>query len=355
MNLELRKLTKDYVGHRAVNEIDMTVKDGEFVVFLGPSGCGKTTTLMMIAGLIEPSKGDVLFDGKSVLKTHPKDRHVGMVFQTYALYPHMSVFENITFALKLSGVPLAQRRERAVKIAKWLELSDLLERKPGELSGGQQQRVSVGRALIKEPQLLLFDEPLSNLDAALRLGLRGEIKRIQRKTGITSLYVTHDQAEAMAMADRVAVIMDGKLMALATPKDLHDKPLTRKIAEFVGVPGMNFFDVVLSEETGKHVAALNGAKLTLDAARNPQNGTRNAVLGIRPQHLRESKEGHSCEVRNVEHLGRDQLVTVRMGKTEATLFVDPSSKVSCGKNINVDFVMSQAQFFDTETGRSLLW
>ncbi len=355
MDLELKKLTKDYEGHRAVDGIDMKVDDGELVVFLGPSGCGKTTTLMMVAGLIEPSSGDVLFSGASVRQVHPKDRHVGMVFQTYALYPHMSVFENMTFALKIQGVSEGERRKCAAEIAEMLGLENLLNRKPGELSGGQQQRVSVGRALIKKPELLLFDEPLSNLDAGLRMGLRGEIKRLQKETGITSLYVTHDQAEAMALADRVAVIMDGKLVSIASPQALHDRPATRRIAEFIGVPVMNFFDADLAEDAGRRVAVLGGAKLALDAARSPKNGQRRAVLGIRPQHLKESARGASCEVQNVEHLGRDLLVSVRLGGADVRLYADPSSKVRAGETMRVEFDMGQAQFFDRETGLSLLW
>ncbi len=355
MKLELEKLTKDYEGHRAVDGIDMTVEDGELVVFLGHSGCGKTTTLMMVAGLIAPTSGDVRFDGKSVLQVHPKDRHVGMVFQSYALYPHMTVAENLTFALKLQGVSAHQRRKRAEEIADLLRLGQLLGRKPGDLSGGEQQRVSVGRALVKEPRLLLFDEPLSNLDAGLRMGLRSEIKRLQRRTGVTSVYVTHDQAEAMAMADRVAVIMDGKLVTMASPGELHDRPATRRIAEFIGVPAMNFFDADLQEDAGRRVAVLGAASLTLDPARTPRDGERSVVLGIRPQHLEEAVRGVACQVMSVEHLGRDLLVTVRLGATDARLYADPASQVHAGQTIRVAFDMGQAQFFDRETGASLLW
>ena len=355
MELELKNLTKDYNQHRAVDGINLKVSDGEFVVFLGPSGCGKTTTLMMTAGLIEPSAGEVFFNGKCVNTVHPKDREVGMVFQTYALYPHMTVFDNMTFSLKLQGVSTVERRKRAADVSQWLGLADLLERMPGELSGGQQQRVSVGRALIREPQLLLFDEPLSNLDANLRASLRGEIKRLQKRTGITSLYVTHDQGEAMAMADRVAVIMEGRLIEFAPPKDLHDRPKTRQIAEFIGVPTMNFFKTELAEEAGALTARFKGGALGLQNTRKPNNGSRQAVLGIRPQHLKESSDGLPCEVRNVEHLGRDLLVTVRLDATDMTFYADPASDASIGKTLRVGFDMDQAQFFDPESGKSLLW
>ena len=355
MELELENLTKIYDKQRVVDGIDLKVGDGELVVFLGPSGCGKTTTLMMTAGLIEPTEGEIRFDGENVVAVHPKDRQVGMVFQTYALYPHMTVFDNMTFALKLQGVPASERRARSGKVADWLDLAGLMERMPGELSGGQQQRVSVGRALIKEPKLLLFDEPLSNLDASLRASLRGEIKRLQRETGITSLYVTHDQAEAMAMADRVAVIMEGRLIAFAPPKDLHDRPQTRRIAEFIGVPSMSFFETELLDQSGGLTARFEGGEVALDAARRPRDGSRRVVLGFRPQHLRESSEGLPCEVRNVEPLGRDLLVTVRVSGAEATLYADPASSVAVGETIRLGFDMGQAQFFDPETGKSLLW
>jgi len=355
MELELENLTKIYDKQRVVDGIDLKVGDGELVVFLGPSGCGKTTTLMMTAGLIEPTEGEIRFDGENVVAVHPKDRQVGMVFQTYALYPHMTVFDNMTFALKLQGVPASERRARSGKVADWLGLAGLMERMPGELSGGQQQRVSVGRALIKEPKLLLFDEPLSNLDASLRASLRGEIKRLQRETGITSLYVTHDQAEAMAMADRVAVIMEGRLIAFAPPKDLHDRPQTRRIAEFIGVPSMSFFETELLDQSGGLTARFEGGEVALDAARRPRDGSRRVVLGFRPQHLRESSEGLPCEVRNVEPLGRDLLVTVRVSGAEATLYADPASSVAVGETIRLGFDMGQAQFFDPETGKSLLW
>jgi inositol-phosphate transport system ATP-binding protein len=355
MELELRNLTKIYDKHPVVDGIDLKIGEGEFVVFLGPSGCGKTTTLMMTAGLIEPTRGEIRFDGKNVAAVHPKDRQVGMVFQTYALYPHMTVFDNMTFALKLQGVPAAERRARSWKVAVWLGLGDLMDRMPGELSGGQQQRVSVGRALIKEPKLLLFDEPLSNLDANLRVILRGEIKRLQRETGITALYVTHDQAEAMAMADRIAVIIEGRRIAFAPPKDLHDRPKTRRIAEFIGVPPMNFFETELSGESGGLTARFKGGEVALDASRSPDDGWRRVVLGIRPQHLRESSEGPLCEVRNVENLGRDLLVTVHVAGADATFYADPASNAAIGETLRVGFDMGQAQFFDPESGKSLLW
>ena len=276
MELELVNLTKIYDKHLVVDGIDLKIGDGEFVVFLGPSGCGKTTTLMMTAGLTEPTRGEIRFDGKNVVAVHPKDRQVGMVFQTYALYPHMTVFDNMTFSLKLQGVAAAQRRARCGKVADWLGLADLMDRLPGELSGGQQQRVSIGRAMIKEPKLLLFDEPLSNLDANLRASLRGEIKRLQRETGITSLYVTHDQAEAMAMANRIAVIMEGQLIAFAPPKDIHDRPKSRRVAEFIGVPSMNFFETELICESGGLTARFEDGEVALDASRRPDDGSRRA-------------------------------------------------------------------------------
>ncbi|MBC8252593.1 MAG: ABC transporter ATP-binding protein, partial [Ardenticatenia bacterium] len=236
MKVALERLTKHFGKVVAAQNIDLDISDGEFVALLGPSGCGKTTTLLMIAGIYKPTSGFVKFDGGVVNHLPPKDRNIGMVFQSYALYPHMTVFDNLTFPLKLKKTPKEEMAQRAQRVADMMGIGHLMDRKPAQLSGGQQQRVALGRALVKEPDMLLFDEPLSNLDARLRLSMRGEIKRLQIDLGITSIYVTHDQVEAMTMADRIAVMNEGLLQACATPDDLYDRPETFFVASFIGNP-----------------------------------------------------------------------------------------------------------------------
>src|SRR5581483_605433 len=238
--VQLRKLEKRYTNEaHAVKGVTFTAHDGEFVVLVGPSGCGKTTTLRMVAGLEEITSGDLLIDGERVNDREPKDRDVAMVFQNYALYPHMTVFENMAFPLKMRKVPKAQIKTQVEEAATLLGIERHLKKKPKELSGGERQRVAVGRAIVRKPKVFLFDEPLSNLDAALRTQMRAELKRIQRRLGATMLYVTHDQVEAMTMGDRIAVLHKGSLEQYDTPAAIYDKPATAFVARFLGSPGMN--------------------------------------------------------------------------------------------------------------------
>jgi ABC-type sugar transport system ATPase subunit len=232
MKVKLENLTKRWGKVVGADHINLDVGDGEFVAFLGPSGCGKTTTLLMVAGIYKPTEGTIKFDDRVVNHLAPKDRNIGMVFQSYALYPHMNVFQNISYPLKLQKIPKGEMQERTQRVADMMDIGHLMDRKPAQLSGGQQQRVALGRALVKEPQLLLFDEPLSNLDARLRLTMRAEIKRLQIDLGVTSVYVTHDQVEAMTMADRVAVMKEGKLQAYSPP----DGPPARARSSWASAP-----------------------------------------------------------------------------------------------------------------------
>ncbi|MDK1027428.1 MAG: ABC transporter ATP-binding protein, partial [Actinomycetota bacterium] len=250
MRVELDSLSKAWDGVVGADNITLDIADGDLVAFLGPSGCGKTTTLLMVAGIYKPTGGTISFDGRVVNEVAPKDRGIGMVFQSYALYPHMTVFGNISYPLRLKKLDKEEIRRRVGQVADMMGIGDLLDRRIAQLSGGQQQRVSLGRALVKEPQLLLFDEPLSNLDARLRLAMRGEIKRLQNELGITSIYVTHDQIEAMTMADRIAVMSKGVLQAYDVPEALYDQPKTLFVAGFVGNPPMNFFDVEITSTNG---------------------------------------------------------------------------------------------------------
>ena len=265
MKVKLEKLTKQWGQVVGADSMNLDIRDGEFVAFLGPSGCGKTTTLLMVAGIYKPTAGAIYFDDRLVNQVAPKDRNIGMVFQSYALYPHMTVFQNISYPLKLKKVPLNEMRERTQRVADMMGIGHLLDRKPAQLSGGQQQRVALGRSLVKEPGLLLFDEPLSNLDARLRLTMRGEIKRLQMELGITSIYVTHDQLEAMTMADRIAVMKDGKLQAYDTPNELYERPRNLFIAGFLGNPPMNFIEVEVAQANGDFHARRQGVDLVFPA------------------------------------------------------------------------------------------
>jgi len=358
MKIELKNLSKKFGAVSAVSRINLDIKDGEFVALLGPSGCGKTTTLLLVAGIYKPTEGDIFFDETRVNSFPPKDRDIGMVFQSYALYPHMTVFQNLTYPLRLKKRPKKEMKREAQYVGEMLGIEELLERKPGQLSGGQQQRVALGRALIKKPNLLLFDEPLSNLDARLRISMRGEIKRLQKDLGITSIYVTHDQIEALTMADRIAVINGGVLQAYTDPEDLHDRPRTLFIAEFIGNPPMNLFDVEIQREGGNLVANLgDGVKIALPDSRKPEKTIKGRVrMGIRPQDIHlDSKEGVDTRVFLVEPMGRDDLVVCKAGSVDIHFLADPIMRLKMEDRIKLKFDMEKSQFFDTETKLSLLW
>ncbi|HEY86183.1 MAG TPA: ABC transporter ATP-binding protein [Chloroflexi bacterium] len=356
MRVELENLTKRWGTVVGADAMNLDIKDGEFVAFLGPSGCGKTTTLLMVAGIYKPTDGDIRFDDKLVNRVAPKDRNIGMVFQSYALYPHMTVFKNISYPLKLQKVPMDAMQKRAQRVADMMGIGHLMDRKPAQLSGGQQQRVALGRALVKEPGLLLFDEPLSNLDARLRLSMRGEIKRLQMELGITSIYVTHDQIEAMTMADRIAVMMDGKLQAYDTPDELYDRPRTMFIGGFVGNPPMNFVEVEVVKSNGNFHARREG----FDALVSPDRGAKAAgkgkvFLGIRPEDVTLADKGVSGEAYMVEPLGRDDLVEAQIGDIRVHVLTDPKLGIKIGDALKLDFNAEKIQFFDPETEQSLLW
>jgi len=312
--IQLDKLTKVYGdGTKAVSDFDLDISDGEFVVFVGPSGCGKTTALRMIAGLEPITAGTVSIGGEVVNTLPPKDRDVAMVFQNYALYPHMSAYDNMAFALKMRGVEKAEIERRVTGAAKKLGLSEVLKKKPRTLSGGQRQRVAMGRAIVREPQAFLMDEPLSNLDAKLRVEMRAEIARIQRDLGVTTIYVTHDQVEAMTMGDRVCVLRGGFLQQVASPQELYDRPANLFVAEFIGSPAMNLVRADLAGgevRFGSRVlpvpAGVRSARPGLDAYEGKQ-----VVLGIRPEdiedvaHARNGSDGFTVEIDIREDMGSE--------------------------------------------------
>ncbi len=365
MKLEIENLSKSWDGVIGADSITLDIADGELVAFLGPSGCGKTTTLLMVAGIYKPTGGTISFDGRVVNEVAPKDRGVGMVFQSYALYPHMTVFGNISYPLRLKKLDKGEIKQRVQQVADMMGIGDLLERKIAQLSGGQQQRVSLGRALVKEPQLLLFDEPLSNLDARLRLTMRGEIKRLQRNLGITSIYVTHDQVEAMTMADRIAVMSKGVLQAYDVPEALYDRPKTLFVAGFVGNPPMNFFDVEIMRTNGDFRAKSGAINLALprDRGKKAAVAKGKVVMGLRPEDINlvddssPAAEGLTLmgEAVVVEPLGREDLVGVSINDVEMRLLVDKTKGVRIGDTLNLVFNTSKIQFFDPKTEESLLW
>ena len=356
MRVELENLTKKWGDVVGADAITLDIEDGEFVAFLGPSGCGKTTTLLMVAGIYKPNEGTIRFDGKVVNQVAPKDRGIGMVFQSYALYPHMTVFRNISYPLKLQKVPKAEMEKRTQRVADMMGIGHLMDRKPAQLSGGQQQRVALGRALVKEPNLLLFDEPLSNLDARLRLSMRGEIKRLQMELGITSIYVTHDQVEAMTMADRIAVMRDGELLAYSSPDELYDQPRTLFIGSFVGNPPMNFWKAEVIARDGSYYARQGDLEVRVPPDRGVKAaGLGEVVVGVRPEDVTLVDDGIPADVFVVEPLGRDDLLDVRIGDNSYRVLADPALNVRMGDKVQLSFNSDKIQFFDPETEKSLLW
>ncbi len=356
MRVTLQDLSKHFGSIVAVDGVSLEVRDGEFVALLGPSGCGKTTTLLMVAGIYRPTRGEVRFDEQVVNHVPPRGRNIGMVFQSYALYPHMTVYENLVFPMRLKKAPKKTMQERAEHVARMLGIGELMDRRPGQLSGGQQQRVALGRALAKQPDILLFDEPLSNLDARLRLTMRGEIKRLQLNLGITSIYVTHDQVEAMTMADRIAVIHNGILQAYCPPDELYDQPRTLFIASFVGNPPINLWPTHVVWENG----VCHARSQDLDIVVAPERGEKaagrgEALLGIRAEDISICEQGVAGEVYVVEPLGRDDLLTVRIGSVNLHVLADPNLNLRIGDMVHLRFNTHKVQFFDPVTEKSLLW
>jgi sn-glycerol 3-phosphate transport system ATP-binding protein len=300
--LELKNVTKIYPnGTKAVHETSLSIEEGEFMVFVGPSGCGKSTLLRMVAGLEEITEGEITLDGNLINEVDPSERDIAMVFQNYALYPHMNVYNNLAYGLKNRGIDKKDIEQKVNDAAKLLQISDYLERKPSMLSGGQRQRVAMGRAIVRNPKIFLFDEPLSNLDAKLRIQMRLEIKKLQQKVGVTSIFVTHDQTEAMTLADKLAVINNGIIEQLATPIEIYNNPKSLFVAGFIGSPQMNFMEGELKNNT------LSAEGFEIKNIKSDYNG--DIILGIRPEHLSQSDNGLiNLSVDMVEQLGSDNLV-----------------------------------------------
>ena len=351
--VDLNRVRKSYGAVEAIKGIDIAVADGEFLVLLGPSGCGKSTLLRMVAGLETITGGEIAIGGRVVNGLEPKDRDIAMVFQNYALYPHMSVFDNMAYGLKIRGVPKAEIQARVAKAAEILELGRFLDRRPSQLSGGQRQRVAMGRAIVREPAAFLFDEPLSNLDAKLRTQMRVEIKRLQDRLGVTSLYVTHDQVEAMTLADRILVMNHGVAEQIGTPLEVYQRPASLFVAGFIGSPPMNVLDARVDAD-GRTLALPCGAALPLPHPQ-PALGGREVKLGIRPEHVAVSAAGAlSVTVDLVEALGADTVVYGRLPNGEA-LLVRMAGLPVCreGETLRLDAPPHALHLFDGATGRRL--
>ncbi|MBB4278728.1 ABC transporter ATP-binding protein [Rhizobium mongolense] len=358
-SVEFQNVSKSFGAFNAVPDISFSIADGEFVCLLGPSGCGKTTSLRMIAGLETPTSGKVLIGGKDVTFLHPKDRKISMVFQDYALYPHMNLADNIAYPLKVRGEAEDKRHARAKEVADVLKIGDLLKRLPSQISGGQQQRTSLARALVYPSQVYLFDEPLSNLDAKLRLEARGFLNHLQRDMGMTAVYVTHDQAEAMALATRIAVMDKGRIVQFAPPIEIYRRPATTFVANFVGNPPMNL--VPVEAMVAEDILKLRAEGLTVDglavsAAIARAADAKTMTLGIRPEHLRIARPGDANVISGMlfanENMGPESLVTMERqdsGRVTARIFTDDEIKVD--NRVALSFDTANVTLFDATGAR----
>ncbi len=349
--LDIIGVRKTYGEIETLKGIDIALESGEFLVLLGSSGCGKSTLLNIIAGLAEASGGDVRIGGRSVLAAHPKDRDIAMVFQSYALYPNLSVHRNIGFGLEMRKVPAAERDRAVREVAKLLQIEALLDRKPSQLSGGQRQRVAIGRALVRKPQVFLFDEPLSNLDAKLRMEMRTELKRLHQMLKTTMVYVTHDQIEAMTLATRIAVMRDGRIEQLGTPEEIYNRPATLYVAIFVGAPPMNLLDAVA--DGGRLVLGDNAALPLPQAWKDRVRDGQRLVLGIRPEALQlDAAAGPaiSATVEVVELTGPELVVSASIGRQRIMACLPPRSRIAAGQRLTFAFEEEAMHLFDAESG-----
>jgi sn-glycerol 3-phosphate transport system ATP-binding protein len=344
--LDLKNVTKIYPnGTKAVHETSLSIDEGEFMVFVGPSGCGKSTLLRMVAGLEDITEGEITLDGNLINEVDPSERDIAMVFQNYALYPHMNVYNNLAYGLKNRGIDKKDIDQKVNEAAKLLQISDYLERKPSMLSGGQRQRVAMGRAIDRNPKIFLFDEPLSNLDAKLRIQMRLEIKKLQQKVGVTSIFVTHDQTEAMTLADKLAVINNGIIEQLATPIEIYNNPKSLFVAGFIGSPQMNFIDGELKNNT------LSAEGFEIKNVKSDFNG--DITLGIRPEHLSQSDNGLiNLNVDLVEQLGSDNLVYGQLKDKKDFCYRCPGNLIiKKGDKLSLNIDSENYFIFDKSSGK----
>ena len=366
-SLSIRNICKVYPnGAEVLKGIDIEIKDGQFLILVGGSGSGKSTLLNMVAGLESVTSGEILIDGKVVNDLPPKDRDIAMVFQSYALYPSMTVRENIAFGLNVKKVPKAEQQEIVARVAETLQITHLLDRRPAQLSGGQRQRVAMGRAISRKPSLFLFDEPLSNLDAKLRVEMRAEIKLLHQRLKATIVYVTHDQIEAMTMGDLIAVMKDGVVQQLGTPQEIYDNPANLFVAGFIGSPSMNFITVKPVIEGSEVFAAIenggNSMRLALPFAADKLRSHvgREVILGVRPEQITDISSAHGdvgqelgCLIDLVEPTGPDTLLTTRLNGAAVTCRTHPKEAVLPGQTMQLSFNLSKAAMFDPASGERI--
>jgi multiple sugar transport system ATP-binding protein len=356
----LKNVSKIYEGKNiAVKDANVEIKDKEFVVLVGPSGCGKSTMLRMIAGLEEITSGEIFIDGKLVNNVSPKDRDIAMVFQNYALYPHMTVYENIAFGLKLRKFSSEEIKKRVEEAAEILDLKNYLDRKPKQLSGGQRQRVAVGRAIVRKPKVFLFDEPLSNLDAKLRVQMRTEISRLHKNLGATMIYVTHDQTEAMTMGDKIVILKDGEVQQIGTPMKLYDNPVNKFVAGFIGSPAMNFISGKI-EYQNKVFLKITGSDTTIELNEDQfkklkDYSGKEIIIGIRPENFELVEDTSAtnkieAKVEVVEPLGNETFIYFILQNTQMIARVNPNRIYKSGEMITLKFGSNKLHFFDKENG-----
>jgi multiple sugar transport system ATP-binding protein len=350
--LALKKIEKRYGATEVIRGVDLNIQSGEFVVFVGPSGCGKSTLLRMIAGLEPISGGELRIDDQRMNHKAASERGIAMVFQSYALYPHMSVYKNMSFGLETAKMPKAEIDKRVRKAAEILQITQLLERKPKQLSGGQRQRVAIGRAIVRDPKIFLFDEPLSNLDAELRVQTRVEIAKLHADIGATMIYVTHDQVEAMTLADRIVVLRAGVIEQFGTPLEIYNKPANRFVAGFIGSPKMNFFDVVAArQQAGKTTLSLAGANVAVPEIETTEGAK--LCLGVRPEHITTDAKGGvalgDMTATHVEHLGGQTIVYGRLADAQSIIVtLDGQKTVQAGDTIKVGTNPDYCHVFNTD-------
>jgi len=355
--INLKNIRKSFAKTEIIHGISCDIADGEFLVILGPSGCGKSTVLRMIAGLETITSGEIAIDGRQVNDLEPAARDIAMVFQTYALYPHMTVFNNMAYGLKIRRMPKDEIQKRVLNAARILELTDLLNRKPRELSGGQRQRVAMGRCIVREPKAFLFDEPLSNLDAKLRVQMRLEIRKLHEDLRITSIYVTHDQVEAMTLGDRLLIMENGFAEQIGSPLEVYSRPANTFVAGFIGSPAMNFFDARITAD-GKSVTVSDAFSVGLAGKGFPEYADQPVLMGIRPEHLKPASDPSGpirFEVEQLEILGADTLVHGRVAGTDAALTVrfTETCRLAKGSELRLAVSMEQIHLFDPVTQKRI--
>jgi multiple sugar transport system ATP-binding protein len=352
-SVHIRDVRKSFGGFEVLHGVTVPIEDGQFVVLVGPSGCGKSTLLRMLAGLENITSGTISIGERVVNDVQPKERDIAMVFQNYALYPHMTVAQNMGFSLKLRGADPAEIGKLVNRAADILGLRSMLDRYPRQLSGGQRQRVAMGRAIVRNPQVFLFDEPLSNLDAKLRVAMRAEIKELHQRLKTTTVYVTHDQIEAMTMADKIVVMHDGIVEQMGSPLELYDHPDNKFVAGFIGSPAMNFLEGRLVNGGTPHVETADGSRLPLAASRSGLEG-KPVTYGIRPEHLEFADDGIEATVAVVEPTGSETQIVARIGSQEIIAVIRDRRPVKPGDKIRLRPVASSAHVFDAETGKRLI-